>query len=92
MEEVGDFHEGYSLKVTLSIPHLRVGTFLTTTFSTNAIRCTEATFVLVARDPLNRGSAFINPLEVVGEEEEKLFKLGEESKVRWALVSRKIPL
>lgn len=69
-----------------------MGTFLTTTFSTNAIRCTEATFVLVARDPLNRGSAFINPLEVVGEEEEKLFKLGEESKVRWALVSRKIPL
>ena len=47
-----------------------------------ACRCTEATFVLVARDPLNRGSAFINPLEVVGEEEEKLFKLGEESKVR----------
>ena len=47
-----------------------------------AFRCTEATFVLVARDPLNRGSAFINPLEVVGEEEEKLFKLGEESKVR----------
>ena len=45
-------------------------------------RCTEATFVLVARDPLNRGSAFINPLEVVGEEEEKLFKLGEENKVR----------
>ena len=47
-----------------------------------SFRCTEATFVLVARDPLNRGSAFINPLEVVGEEEEKLFKLGEESKVR----------
>ena len=47
-----------------------------------ARRCTDASFVLVARDPLNRGSAFINPLEVVGEEEEKLFKFGEESKVR----------
>ena len=46
-------------------------------------RCTEATFVLVARDPLNRGSAFINPLEVVGEEEERLFKLGEQNKIRW---------
>ena len=60
--------------MVLAVPH---------PFPTNASsRCTEATFVLVARDPLNRGSAFINPLEVVGEEEEKLFKLGEENKVR----------
>ena len=54
-------------------------------------RCTKATFVLVARDPLNRGNAFINPLKVVGEEEEKLFKLGEENKVRWALVAIRYP-
>ena len=53
-------------------------------FGFSIARCTEATFVLVARDPLNRGSAFINPLEVVGEEEEKLFKLGEQNKIRWS--------
>ena len=55
---------------------------LTTTFHTHALRFSEASFVTVAKDPINRGSAFINPLEVVGEEEEKLFKLGEESKSR----------
>lgn len=42
----------------------------------------QATFVLVARDPLNRGSAFINPLEVEGPEEEELFEKGEHNKIR----------
>jgi hypothetical protein len=31
---------------------------------------------------LSRGSAFINPLEVVTEEEKQLFQKGEENKVR----------
>ena len=46
----------------------------------------QATFVLVARDPLNRGGAFINPLEVVGEEEQKLFQLGESNKIRYLIL------
>ena len=45
-------------------------------------RVFQATFVLVARDPLNRGSAFINPLEVEGPEEEELFEKGEHNKIR----------
>ncbi|XP_023335369.1 acyl-coenzyme A thioesterase 9, mitochondrial isoform X2 [Eurytemora carolleeae] len=45
-------------------------------------KVTEARFVLVARDPLNRGSAFINPLEAVTEEEKVLFNKGEENKIR----------
>ena len=40
------------------------------------IKFTEATFVMVARDPLNRSAAFINPLEV-GTEEEEILKKGE---------------
>jgi acyl-coenzyme A thioesterase 9 len=51
-------------------------------------RCTEATFVLVARDPLNKGSAFINPLAVEGEEERELFNRGEENKVRRYQISQ----
>ena len=31
------------------------------------VKITDAVFVLVARDPLNRGPAFINPLELVME-------------------------
>jgi len=42
----------------------------------------------VARDPLNRGGAFINPLEVVGEEEQKLFQLGESNKIRRYQISQ----
>ena len=47
------------------------------------VKFTEATFVLVARDPLNRGAAFINPLEVVTEEEKQIFRAGEENKRRY---------
>ena len=47
------------------------------------VKFTEATFVLVARDPLNRGAAFINPLEVLTEEEKEIFKIGETNKKRW---------
>merc|ERR1712241_506478 len=35
-----------------------------------------------ARDPLNRGAAFINPLELVTEEEKMLFQKGEMNKKR----------
>jgi len=48
----------------------------------NWVMVTKATFVLVARDPLNRGAAFINPLEVVTEEEKQIFRAGEENKRR----------
>ena len=41
------------------------------------VKFTEATFVMVARDPLNRSAAFINPLEVGTEEEEEILKKGE---------------
>jgi hypothetical protein len=34
---------------------------------------------------LSRGSAFINPLEVVTEEEKQLFQKGEENKVRYCI-------
>ena len=46
------------------------------------VKITEALFVLVARDPLNRGAAFINPLELVTNEEKELFRQGEENKKR----------
>ena len=41
------------------------------------LKFTEATFVMVARDPLNRSAAFINPLEVVTEEEKEILKRGQ---------------
>ena len=50
------------------------------------IKITEALFVLVARDPLNRDAAFLNPLELVTEEEKVLFKNGEENKKRYKIV------
>ena len=46
------------------------------------VKITDAVFVLVARDPLNRGPAFINTLELVTEEERELFKNGEANKRR----------
>jgi len=46
------------------------------------IKCTKARFVLVARDPLNRGSAVLNPMKLVTEEEEELFKEGRDNKLR----------
>ncbi|KAG8450630.1 hypothetical protein GDO86_003053 [Hymenochirus boettgeri] len=42
----------------------------------------DATFVMVARDPENKGPAFINPLTPDGPEEENLFKQGELNKTR----------
>ncbi len=41
---------------------------------------TEASFVLVARDPLNVGSAFVNPLIADTDEEKALIELGNENK------------
>ncbi len=41
---------------------------------------TEASFVLVARDPLNVGSAFVNPLIAETVEEKRLIARGEENK------------
>ena len=41
---------------------------------------TEASFVLVARDPLNVGSAFVNPLIAETDEEKRLIAQGEENK------------
>ena len=46
------------------------------------VKITQALFVLVARDPLNRGAAFINPLELGTDEERALFQQGEENKKR----------
>ncbi|XP_036603406.1 acyl-coenzyme A thioesterase 9, mitochondrial [Trichosurus vulpecula] len=40
----------------------------------------DATFVMVARDPENKGPAFINPLVPEGPKEEELFKQGELNK------------
>jgi len=41
---------------------------------------TEARFLMVARDPLNRGSAFINPLVLETDAEKELFQKGETNK------------
>ena len=46
------------------------------------VKFTEATFVMVARDPLNKGAAFINPLEVLTVEEKEIQKKGESNKKR----------
>ena len=40
----------------------------------------EAAFVLVSRDPLNPGSAFVNPLKAKTDEEKKLLALGDLNK------------
>lgn len=45
-------------------------------------KVTEALFVLVARNPANTGSAFINPLEIVTEEEKEIYNKGKENQVR----------
>ncbi|XP_029459265.1 acyl-coenzyme A thioesterase 9, mitochondrial isoform X2 [Rhinatrema bivittatum] len=42
----------------------------------------DATFVMVARDPENKSSAFVNPLIPDGPEEERLFNQGEVNKTR----------
>ena len=47
------------------------------------VKFTEARFLMVARDPLNRGSAFINPLEVKTDKEKELFEKGETNKKRY---------
>ena len=38
---------------------------------------------MVARDPLNRGAAFINPLELVTDQEKDIFAKGEMNKKRY---------
>jgi len=52
------------------------------------VKITEALFVLVARDPLNRGAAFINPLELRTDEEKVLFAEGEANKKRRYQISQ----
>ncbi|XP_034611100.1 acyl-coenzyme A thioesterase 9, mitochondrial isoform X3 [Trachemys scripta elegans] len=42
----------------------------------------DATFVMVARDPENKRSAFVNPLIPEGPEEEEIFRKGELNKIR----------
>ena len=42
---------------------------------------TKARFVMVARDPLNQGSAIINPLGASSEEEENIVKQGNINKI-----------
>ncbi|XP_078415719.1 acyl-coenzyme A thioesterase 9, mitochondrial-like isoform X1 [Cetorhinus maximus] len=42
----------------------------------------DATFVMVARDPGNKGAALINPLKPEGPEEENLFKQGNLNKAK----------
>ncbi|KAK7074699.1 Acyl-coenzyme A thioesterase 9, mitochondrial [Halocaridina rubra] len=42
---------------------------------------TRAVFVMVARDPLNQGSAIINPLVPDSEEEKELYQAGETNKL-----------
>uniref|UniRef100_A0A8B9K165 Acyl-CoA thioesterase 9 n=1 Tax=Astyanax mexicanus TaxID=7994 RepID=A0A8B9K165_ASTMX len=42
----------------------------------------DATFVMVARDPENKRPAFVNPLQLEGPEEEKIFQQGEINKKR----------
>ena len=44
------------------------------------VKFTEATFVMVARDSLNKGAAFINPLEVLTVEEKEIQEKGESNK------------
>ena len=56
------------------------------------VKFTEALFVLVARDPLNRGAAFINPLELGSQEERDIFQLGEHNKRRWVVCKPPTPL
>ncbi|NWX35332.1 ACOT9 thioesterase, partial [Notiomystis cincta] len=42
----------------------------------------DATFVMVARDPENKGPAFVNPLILESPEEEEIFKQGELNKLK----------
>lgn len=68
-----------SMECTLSLDQLLEETWT---------KSTEATFLMVARDPLNRGSAFINPLEAETEEEKELFDKGENNKKRRFQISQ----
>jgi len=51
-------------------------------------KMTEARFVLVARNPLNSGSAVLNPMKTETAEEKELFEKGEENKVRRSAMSQ----
>ena len=60
--------------VMMSIKNLRPGVW---------VRCTEATFVMVARDPLNKTASFVNPLKLVTSDEKEVFQRGIENKKRY---------
>jgi len=62
-----------SMEITMMLQQEKVnGTFDT---------ALEARFLMVARDPLNRGAAFVAPLKPDGPEEEAIFSLGEQHKL-----------
>jgi len=46
------------------------------------VKCTDATFVMVARDPLNRTASLVNPLKLVTSDEKEVFQRGIENKKR----------
>ena len=60
--------------VMMSIKNLKPGVW---------VRCTEATFVMVARDPLNKTASFVNPLKLVTSDEKEVFQRGIENKKRY---------
>ena len=45
------------------------------------VHVTEATFVMVVRDPMNKGSSYVNPLVAETKEEQKLMDRGERNKI-----------
>ncbi len=62
-----------SAEATLELFQLREGQW---------VHVTDATFVMVARDPLNRGSSFINRLEAKTEAERDLLQRGVNNKLK----------
>ena len=61
-----------SAEATLQLYQLRAG---------NWIRVTDATFMLIVRDPVNKSSSFLNPLVAESHEEKEFIKRGESNKI-----------
>lgn len=61
-----------SAESTLQLFQLREGKW---------IHVTDANFVLVVRDPMNKGSSFVNPMAAETHEEKDLFNRGESNKI-----------
>ena len=47
---------------------------------------TQAVFVMVARDPMNQGSAIINPLIATNDDEKEILQLGDLNKLNRKLL------